>query len=250
MEDLGLERFFPLHQQYYDLALKEIKNGKKESCWMWYIFPQIRGLGTSLTSNLYGIKNIEEAKEYLSNEKLRNNLLEITQAVLDLGDVNIKEVMGYIDDIKLKSSMTLFNEVEQKEGINCGNIFKKVLHQFFNDEKDEKTKDADNIIYIGIFSLIKEMNNYRMDISGCKTQKIIKNKLKFELSIKNIKGKIKCTIPKLNSTEIDYFDISCKIRKNDYYIFLDDIVLNEIPTLKGYTFEGFERYFPRRSRKK
>ena len=120
----------------------------------------------------------------------------------------------------------------------------------FDIEKDEKTKDSDNIIYIGIFSLIKEMNNYRMDISGCKTQKIIKNKLKFELSIKNIKSKIKCTIPKLNSTEIDYFDINCKIRKNDYYIFLDDIVLNEIPTLKGYTFERFERYIPRSSRKK
>ena len=120
----------------------------------------------------------------------------------------------------------------------------------FDIEKDEKTKNSDNIIYIGIFSLIKEMNNYRMDISGCKTQKIIKNKLKFELSIKNIKSKIKCTIPKLNSTEIDYFDINCKIRKNDYYIFLDDIVLNEIPTLKGYTFEGFERYIPRSSRKK
>ena len=87
MEDLGLERFFPLQEQYYDLALKEIKNGKKESCWMWYIFPQIRGLGTTHTSNLYGIKNIEEAKEYLTNKKLRNNLLEITQALLDLGDV-------------------------------------------------------------------------------------------------------------------------------------------------------------------
>ena len=120
----------------------------------------------------------------------------------------------------------------------------------FDIEKDEKTKDSNNIIYIGIFSLIKEMNNYRMDISGCKTQKIIKNKLKFELSIKNIKSKIKCTIPKLNSTEIDYFDINCKIRKNDYYIFLDNIVLNEVPTLKEYTFEGFERYIPRSSRKK
>ena len=118
------------------------------------------------------------------------------------------------------------------------------------DEKGDKIEDPDNIIYIGIFSLIKERNKYRIGISGCKTQKIIKSQLKFELSIKKFSHKIMCTIPKLNSTEIDYFEINCKLRKNEYFYMLEDIELNEIPTLKGYTFKGFERYIPRSSRKK
>ena len=139
MEELGLERFILKQEEYYELALKEINNGRKVSCWMWYIFPQITGLGKSPVAKIYSIKNIEEAKEYLSNEKLKHNLLEITQALLNLGDVNITRVMGYIDDIKLKSCMTLFDVVEQEYNINCGKIFQKVLHQFFNDEKDEMT---------------------------------------------------------------------------------------------------------------
>ena len=116
-------------------------------------------------------------------------------------------------------------------------------------EKIEKAKNSGNTIYIGIFSLIKEINNYKLDISGCRTKKIIKNKLKFELSIKNIKNKIICTIPKLNSTEINDFDINCKIKKNEYFIMMDDIILIDVPILKGYTFKGFERYIPRISRK-
>ena len=139
LEENNLQRFIKKQEEDYETAFKEIKNGEKKSCWMWYIFPQIRGLGMSTTSNYYGIQNIEEAIEYLQNEKLKNNLLEITQALLDLGDVDIRKVMGCIDDSKLKSSMTLFNEVENISGIDCGHIFEKVLHQFFKDEKDEKT---------------------------------------------------------------------------------------------------------------
>ena len=138
-EDVGLERFIEQQEKEYDLALKEIKNGEKVSCWMWYIFPQIRGLGKSSTSKYYGIKNIEEAIDYLKNETLKHNLLEITQALLDLGNVNIKKVMGFIDDVKLQSSMTLFNEAEIISHIDCGQIFQKVLSQFFNDEKDKNT---------------------------------------------------------------------------------------------------------------
>ena len=138
-EDDGLERFIEQQEKEYDLALKEIKNGKKESCWMWYIFPQIKGLGKSSLSKYYGIKDIEEANEYLKNEKLKNNLLEITKSLLNLGNVDIKKVMGFIDDKKLQSSMTLFNEAELNSHINCGKIFQKVLTQFFNNEKDNNT---------------------------------------------------------------------------------------------------------------
>ena len=139
MAENGLERFIEKQEKEYDLALNEIKNGRKESCWMWYILPQIRGLGKSALSTFYGIKDIKEAIQYLKNEKLKNNLIEISQALLDLGNVDIKEVMGFLDDIKLKSSMTLFNEVELISNIDCGNIFQKVLAQFFNNEKDKNT---------------------------------------------------------------------------------------------------------------
>ena len=135
----GLERFIIMQAKEYDLALQEIKNGKKLSCWMWYIFPQIRGLGMSPISKVFGIADIKEAIQYLQNDTLKDNLITITKAVLDLGNVNITQVFGPIDDIKLKSSMTLFNEAENLSGINCGKYFIQILNQFFNGEKDEKT---------------------------------------------------------------------------------------------------------------
>ena len=141
-------------------------------------------------------------------------------------------------------------------------LYKNYLFNYFNPEKEicdnmnisidkiEKKKSSDHIIYIGIFSLIKEMNTYKLNISGCSTKKIIKSKLKFELSIKNIKNKIVCTIDKLNSTEIKNFDINCKIKRSEYSIMMEGIILNDVPTLKGFAFKGFERYIPRGSRKK
>ena len=134
-----INRFIEKQKEDFNKALEEIKKGKKQSCWMWYIFPQLRGLGTSTISSFYGIKDLEEGILYLSNEILRNNLIEITKTLLDLGDTDIKEVMGFIDDIKLKSSMTFFNIVEKESGINCGGIFSKVLTQFFKGEEDENT---------------------------------------------------------------------------------------------------------------
>ena len=134
-----LDRFLDAQKNEYKLALKEIKNGKKISCWMWYIFPQIKGLGKTYISNYYGIKDIEEAKEYLNNDLLRKRLIEISQALLELEETDIKEVIGYLDDIKLQSSMTLFNRAEELSDIKCENIFKKVLKKYFNDKEDNKT---------------------------------------------------------------------------------------------------------------
>ena len=134
-----LERFLNAQEKQYDIALKEIKFGSKDSCWMWYIFPQLKGLGFSEVSQYYGIKNIEEAIEYLNNEILRNRLIEISQALLDLEDVDIHKVMGSPDDLKLKSSMTLFKKAEELSDIKCDNIFQKVLNQFFGGEEDPKT---------------------------------------------------------------------------------------------------------------
>ena len=134
-----INRFIERQKEDYKTALKEIKKGKKQSCWMWFIFPQVRGLGSSTISSFYGIKDLDEGIQYLRNKKLRNNLIEITKALLDLGEVDIRDVMGFIDDIKLKSSMTFFNIVEKESGINCGGIFSKVLTQFFKGEEDENT---------------------------------------------------------------------------------------------------------------
>jgi uncharacterized protein (DUF1810 family) len=137
-----LERFLKAQINDYETALKEIKNGKKASCWMWYIFPQIIGLGMTSTAQYYGIKNIEEAIEYLNNEILGTRLVEISQALLELDDdTNINEVMGYPDNLKLKSSMTLFKKASEESGNKYDDIFQKVLDKYYNGQEDQKTLD-------------------------------------------------------------------------------------------------------------
>lgn len=128
-----LERFLKAQEKDYEQALNEIKNGRKTGHWIWYIFPQIAGLGFSSTSKYYSIKDKNEAVEYLKNKTLKNRLIEICEALLSLESDDATYVMGYPDDLKLKSSMTLFNEVSDID------IFKKVLDKFYNGEKDEMT---------------------------------------------------------------------------------------------------------------
>lgn len=129
-----LTKFITAQKEDFDIALAEIKNGRKESHWIWYIFPQIAGLGRSATSEYYAIQNLSEAKMYLENKYLRNNLLTICQALLDLKTDEAGEVLGWIDAMKLKSSMTLFTLVAPEEP-----VFKAVLDKFFHGELDEKT---------------------------------------------------------------------------------------------------------------
>lgn len=121
MDKYNLERFIKAQEFNYEIALNEIKNGKKVSHWIWYIFPQIDGLGHSSTAKYYAISCLDEAKAYLNNNILKFRLVEICEALLDLDNNDPIEVMGYIDAKKLKSSMTLFNEV------SSNNIFKQVL---------------------------------------------------------------------------------------------------------------------------
>lgn len=130
----NLNRFIEAQKEDYNQALKEIKNGRKLTHWMWYIFPQIKGLGESDTSMYYGIDGIDEAREYLKNEYLRNNLLEITQALLDLDSNNAIDIFGYPDVYKLKSSMTLFHYADPSI-----KLFKEVIDKYYNKEFDIKT---------------------------------------------------------------------------------------------------------------
>ncbi|MBR1602339.1 MAG: DUF1810 domain-containing protein [Synergistaceae bacterium] len=137
----NLERFKAAQAVSYAQALSEIKAGRKTSHWIWYIFPQIAGLGTSYRSRQYAIKDINEAKAYLADDHLRLNLEEICSALLELDDDNPEHVMGSsIDAIKLQSSMTLFALASASQD----NIYNKVLDKFFNGHKDAKTCDIIN----------------------------------------------------------------------------------------------------------
>lgn len=131
---IDLERFLIAQQTYYQTALQEIKSGQKRSHWMWFIFPQIAGLGCSETARYYAIKDMDEAKAYLDNRILSSNLIEISQALLDLESNDADVVMGWPDDLKLRSSMTLFALVKPE----C-EVFQKVLDKFFRGERDQKT---------------------------------------------------------------------------------------------------------------
>ena len=132
--NFDLERFKKAQERDYSIALAEIKNGRKESHWMWYIFPQLKGLGFSPTAEYYGINGSVEAKSYISDDLLRSRLIEISEALLALKTSNASEVMGYPDNLKLKSCMTLFGEIAPEI-----EVFKKVLDKYFEGEKDIKT---------------------------------------------------------------------------------------------------------------
>ena len=128
-----IERFIQAQREVYIHALEEIRSGKKRTHWMWFVFPQIKGLGHSTTSIFFSIKDGDEAMEYLGHTLLGRRLREINQALLGLKTDNPSEIFGDIDAIKLRSSMTLFDVVEPKS------VFDKVLVKFFDGIRDNKT---------------------------------------------------------------------------------------------------------------
>lgn len=129
-----LSRFIAAQQSDYQLALSEIKNGKKVSHWIWYIFPHLKGLGRSSKSVYYGIRGLDEAKAYLADPILGKRLIEICSALLSLDKDNPTEVMGKPDDRKLQSSMTLFDAATESL-----DVFKRVLDKYYQGRKDKRT---------------------------------------------------------------------------------------------------------------
>ena len=129
-----LRRFISAQKQDYLTALEEIRRGRKRSHWMWYIFPQLRGLGMSSTSYFYGIESLEEARAFLDDPYLGGNLREISQALLSLDTGDARSVMGSPDDLKHRSSMTLFSLAAPEEP-----VFKKVLEKFYRGVQDPAT---------------------------------------------------------------------------------------------------------------
>ena len=130
---MGLERFLKAQEQDYKIALEEIRSGQKMSHWMWYIFPQLKELGYSSTAKFYGIRDREEAEVYLAHPILGQRLREISGELLNLESCDAGYVMGYPDDLKLKSCMTLCLEVSGEA------VFQQVLDQYFQGEKDKET---------------------------------------------------------------------------------------------------------------
>lgn len=130
----SLERFIAAQERDYETALKEIKNGRKRTHWMWYIFPQINGLGFSDMARRYGMKDLHEATQYLKHPLLGSRIVEISRALLELPGNNPMEIMGSPDDLKLHSSMTLFSLVPGADP-----VFDAVLNKFFGGKKDNGT---------------------------------------------------------------------------------------------------------------
>ena len=129
-----LSRFIQAQQSDCDQALSEIKNGRKRSHWMWYIFPQLDGLGFSSTAKYYSIKNIDEAKAYLDHPVLGARLRECAEAACNVEGRSAAEIFGHPDDLKLKSCATLFEHVAAP-----GSVFEHLLEKYSDGERDEKT---------------------------------------------------------------------------------------------------------------
>lgn len=132
--DLG--RFISAQEGIYERVLAELRRGQKRTHWIWFIFPQIDGLAHSATSKHYAIKSIEEARQYLNHPILGARLLECAEAVLAIEGRSVSEIFGYPDDLKLKSSMTLFAYVADPRS-----VFVRVLDKYFQGEQDVRTLD-------------------------------------------------------------------------------------------------------------
>jgi uncharacterized protein (DUF1810 family) len=133
---MDLNRFIEAQEKQYAIALEEMKSGQKTSHWMWFVFPQIAGLGFSDVSKFYAIKNLKEANAYLNHVVLGRRLKEITNVLLLQNTDNANLIFGNPDDLKLHSSMTLFAIADED---NPDNVFEKVLAKFFKSKYDRKT---------------------------------------------------------------------------------------------------------------
>lgn len=132
-DNYNISRFIEAQERIYPIALRELQEGHKRSHWMWYIFPQLKGLGHSYNAKFYGISGTEMASEYLEDQILGQRLREVSAAILNLPTDDAVEVFGGIDSRKLKSSMTLFDLVSPND------IFAQVLDKYFNGQRDKKT---------------------------------------------------------------------------------------------------------------
>jgi uncharacterized protein (DUF1810 family) len=135
-DPFGLDRFTQAQDPVYDRVVAELQSGEKRTHWMWYIFPQIDGLGHSATAQFFAIKTLEEALQYLAHPVLGPRLLQCADLVLAVRGRGVSQIFGYPDDLKLCSSMTLF---EQAAGPDS--VFGRVIDRYFGGERDTRTLD-------------------------------------------------------------------------------------------------------------
>lgn len=133
-DPFNLSRFVTAQARIYDEVLAELRSGQKRTHWMWFIFPQIEGLGYSATSRHYAIKSEEEARQYLQHPVLGKRLLECAETVLNIQGRSASDIFGYPDDLKLRSSMTLFAYVTPPQS-----VFARVLDKYFQGKRDTLT---------------------------------------------------------------------------------------------------------------
>jgi len=133
-DPFNLNRFIIAQDKVYNTVLAELRSGEKRTHWMWFIFPQIEGLGYTSTSIYYAIKNREEAREYWDHPILGPRLLECSEAVLAVQGFTASDIFGYPDYLKLKSSMTLFASVAGSDS-----VFSRILDKYYNGEQDART---------------------------------------------------------------------------------------------------------------
>lgn len=135
MDTYHLSRFLTAQNSYsqYKTALEEIRNGRKRSHWMWFVFPQLKGLGHSYNADYYGIAGADEARAYWLHPVLGDRLREITEALLLLDGLSARQIFGEVDAMKLRSSMTLFWKVTEEE------LFRKVLDKYYEGKMCDST---------------------------------------------------------------------------------------------------------------
>jgi len=129
-----LNRFVRAHEENYEQALSELERGRKESHWMWFIFPQLDGLGSTPISRFYSIKSRDEARAYLAHPVLGPRLTQCAQAILAIDGKPATAILGSPDDLKLRSCATLFAHVSPP-----GSVFERVLDKFYSGERDPAT---------------------------------------------------------------------------------------------------------------
>ena len=168
--EFDLERFVDAQNLVYDMALQEIKNGQKRGHWIWFVFPQIKGLGHSYNSEFYGISGTKEAKAYLEHPLLGTRLREISQAMLDCGNPSADDILGFPDVLKVRSCMTLFDMVSPDD------IFKQVLNKYYDGKPCDKTlwrlgtreEKSRNAIKLSMLTIAKDgtilLSDYQKEI--------------------------------------------------------------------------------------
>ena len=132
-DTFNINRFVEVQEDVYPIALKELQKGRKRSHWMWYVFPQLKGLGHSYHAKYYGISGIEETMAYLEHSLLGQRIREISATILNLPGIDAEAIFGCIDAMKLRSSMTLFDVVSPQD------VFARVLDKYFGGQRDSKS---------------------------------------------------------------------------------------------------------------